>query len=1428
MLTIGNFIELDRRFSALGPSGRDEAVALDSYTRPLLGREPGLNWNDLVQNRLVVILGEAGSGKTWEFRYRARLLSAGGQFSFFIRLDEIATQPLQTVLRSDEIKPFQKWLSSDQNATFFLDSVDEAKFSTLSEFYVALDKLRDGIGRARLTRARFLFSSRISEWQPQTDAIELMQRFALAPPSYARSRQSTNDHEPALKERLLIVEIEPLDRIRVELFVRSIGLENPDEFIVALDEANAWEFARRPIDVIGLANYWGQHKRLGSLATLIEYDVESNLRPSVRDRDDCLSSKQAREGAQMLAAATLMCRQFSFRVPDPGLIATGLDATSCLPDHWTKSQCAALLTRPIFDSASYAHIRFHHRRIAEYLAGEWLNTLMQTGCPVTVLHDLLFDRVRNPPVLRSAFAAVAPWLCYGSESWNCAVRSWVLEAAPNIHFRYGDPNGLSIEYKRDILRSLANRSKGKKRIWVDSEPEFFKAFSDPAIAEDVSVIIRDRTNSLELREMMFLLVRHGQLHSCVSTALDVIASIDEPQTLKIQAAAAMRDVADIQSLHRLSEIAESIPNISNHLCAKLSDALYPRIIDAGKLIRLLEKTAPVPRYSIDLPFYLSSQFKSTLGPKDGGELLARLIELGRSPPHIIYGTEPTELSGQFYWVGEVLPTVMRKILSQTHLSQHEIDAIVDGAWFLRQARLYGNLHDEELREVNIDMIRHPNVRSAYFWRRVTEYRRLENKDPQYLFELEDHHEALKLGPADLSWLAKDIEALAPLEDRQLSLQFAIQLWNNSGRTHEGRLLIRRSARNDPSLLALYHQLAIYGPQLWLKRLWYWYIRNKLGNHFWWKDRVRQMQNWWNRLLDQYRLHRHIHRLISGKATDWLAILAHEALDSNKQQYTPTDWEGLRKKRGALLAWAARKGCRRMWRSYQPSLPHEMVRGNRTYGVIVGLAGIQAALADGEIRLDTLSYNDACLAARYAVNEINGFAPWFNDLARYHPDAVRQVFSDCIRGEWQIPAELKDKYGLLHGLVWQGNGLLHLAAPDVMKLLEVNDPPNITILRAALALLLRQPDSSHTVLEELAPTRLARYPVESAQFVLWLVVWLQFDARHAIEYLEVALSGHTLFDQVILNLCNVLKGDDIERAPLIANPDYLRPKSLQKFIPLVYRHVRPNEDEPIQTGVFTVTPRHDAEYFRGNLLDRLATSDDPEADSVLLELLNEPILESRTDLLLHLLEKRLQKRADPAPWTPADVRSFTREFEIDPKTDRDLFTISCRRLDDIRLDVEKADNSLRDELRQDDPESHLRKWLQRKLNDRSNHMYTVPQEEEIDQQQRPDLRIENPSTNPVSIEVKWAHRWSMSQLLERLENQLIGQYLRSDHSRYGIYLLGRIVKRDFWGDPNDHHRVTFEQLIQSLQQRADEIVSTRPDVERVAVIAIDFRNPREAN
>src|SRR5439155_7133513 len=91
------------------------------------------------------------------------------------------------------------------------------------------------------------------------------------------------------KESLLVVHIQPLNREQVRVFSKAREVKDAESFIQALDDHFAWEFARRPLDVVDLINYWKENKKLGTLTELLEFSTERKLRAAEKDTSDPLS-----------------------------------------------------------------------------------------------------------------------------------------------------------------------------------------------------------------------------------------------------------------------------------------------------------------------------------------------------------------------------------------------------------------------------------------------------------------------------------------------------------------------------------------------------------------------------------------------------------------------------------------------------------------------------------------------------------------------------------------------------------------------------------------------------------------------------------------------------------------------------------------------------------------------------------------------------------------------------------------------------------------------------------------------------------------------------------------------------------------------------------------------------------------------------------
>ena len=133
---------IERTFQNI-PEGKLSEADQQSFLVSL-GWSRGTTWEDLLRSRRVLMISEAGAGKTYECREQAQRLWDAGEPAFFVELAALAAGDLRSLLDDEEEARLDTWLSSQSDvATFFLDSIDELKL-TLGSFEQALKCLKKG------------------------------------------------------------------------------------------------------------------------------------------------------------------------------------------------------------------------------------------------------------------------------------------------------------------------------------------------------------------------------------------------------------------------------------------------------------------------------------------------------------------------------------------------------------------------------------------------------------------------------------------------------------------------------------------------------------------------------------------------------------------------------------------------------------------------------------------------------------------------------------------------------------------------------------------------------------------------------------------------------------------------------------------------------------------------------------------------------------------------------------------------------------------------------------------------------------------------------------------------------------------------------------------------------------------------------------
>jgi hypothetical protein len=1417
------FVELHREFVSLADQPEQEEAAADSY---LWARHVGgMNWDKLLQRRLVVVLGEPGSGKTEELRQKAVELTAAGQLSFFVRLDELVLTPFATVLGQEAIKTLDAWRAGRQSATFFLDSVDESKLTKASDFHTALRRFREAIGLASLPRTRLILSSRISEWHPETDGTEVCATFGVP---FQRSSGNRQENDTS---SLLVVQLAPLDRKQVERFARARQIPNVEGFLQALDDAHAWEFARRPIDVVALAGMWAERGKIGTLTELVEFDVELKLREPRQRSGDLLTVAEARAGAEALAAAAVFGHQFSVKVPDNALIvAEAFDGRGAVPDSFTDDKYHMLLTRPLFDGASFGRIRFHHRRIREYLAAQWILKRMEQGCPVDELEALFFTHRDGARIIRTSLGPVAPWLCAGTRPWNQAMREWLLEAAPSLHLRYGDPQSLALPDKRAVLHAVVARNQGREYAWLNADEDALARLADPALAPEISSILHNQQTPRDLRETMLMIIIRGKLVAGLDAALHVLADPTESDTMRNYAGIALRDCALPEHKRRWAEIVTQAPTLPMSMAHAAVEELLPDFLTDQVALDLLMKARNTRRNQPELPRLLSTKLQAGLRPERCGALLADLIRRLRQEPHFPAERGQLPLSQEFGWYRALLAPVMITLFRQPQLTDEEITNASLGMWFACSMRPDSGMEKNDLPALETASARYPAVRRRLLWEKVAAERDESRAEWQFWNGIFWRNDVM-MQPAtsDTEWLLADISERPAMNDRLVALHLALERWMNAGRPAALLQRIRAAVAPQPDLQSALKKFLRSVRFLGARRWWHFKVWRHVGSGFWWERQWDRLRALYYKIYNRAYISLRVRQMARGEKDNLVAWLIERAERGQGHLWSSHDWPAFEKSWGPSITRAAQAGLKGFWRRHTPSLPHEKPNANQTSNaVILGLTGLHLASDAGEFDGAVFTDADATLLTRYAVNELNNFPPWFPALLAAKAGPVGAVLSECIRGEWAIQDDKRERWDVLNRLAGSGLELDAATRSTMLTLLGAGDPAHVYPLHQVLTALFNWANPPTTELRDIAASRFPASVREGPTLAGWFTVWVQLDPLAAMDAWENHLGQLATADNIMIAVCAGLNGRDADRGPRLADQSYLTPHVLRRLVAIVARHVRFAEDlDRANSGGYSPNNRDFAQEFRESLFRRLANLSDPAAADVLAQLAEEPALASRRDYLWHLREDLLERLAEVERWRPADVRLFEKEHETDPYTDFNLYRIGRKRLNDIKNEVERSDTGLRAQLADTAKERDLRIWLANQLTQRRNNRYTVPQEVEIDQQQHPDIRLENPRAGYVPLEIKLASEWSVPVLLERLQNQLFGQYLRAHDARYGFFILGLVDASHRWDNPAGGRRLTFEEVVALVGARAAELSAQHGGQKLATVVALDFRRPTRA-
>jgi hypothetical protein len=592
-------IPLDRRFFEWEEKEHDALSDPDLLSR--FGISDGAkSWDDLLKRRRVVILAEAGSGKTEEMKEQARRLNADDKTAFYATVQDVGHLGLANALSGADRARLSTWRSSDQPATFLIDSIDEAKLDNI-RLERALRNLADGISGAE-GRAHLILSGRHTDWQFRHDLRRLNE---ILPVPLSQHSQAPSPEELLIRtlrheqppqevevEKPLVVILASLDRERVRLFAAGKRAPEIDSLLAEIDAANLWRFARRPLDLDWLVQFWKTNKRLGTLTEMLTTSLRERLKEANPDRDrrDPIDSERATHAVERIGAALVFGRATTLTIPDSEITLAethiSLDIADVLSD-WASPDRLRLLSRPVFDPATFGRARLHNDNegvVRSFLAARWLRRLRAQNLSRERLSELLFANIYGIPLVIPSVQETAAWLAI----WDSDVAREVINREPYLLLTAGDPASLPRDVRINVLTRLTERIVANDErvplLDYDSVKRFARTDIAPAIRQLWSIHKLHR----EARNLLLRLIWLGKLRPCADIAAEAVGLNNPDRYARIIGGRAFVATADeVGKRNYATFVVSECRTLPNTVVWDAVESLFPVIITVDDLLSIL-------------------------------------------------------------------------------------------------------------------------------------------------------------------------------------------------------------------------------------------------------------------------------------------------------------------------------------------------------------------------------------------------------------------------------------------------------------------------------------------------------------------------------------------------------------------------------------------------------------------------------------------------------------------------------------------------------------------------------------------------------------------------------------------------------------------------------------------------------------------------
>ena len=1341
-------------------------------------RKTNLTWNALENRSVVVVLGEAGVGKTSEFLSRVKVLRERGSMALFIALSGIIDAQRWS-LGPEDAKLFKDWMESKQEGYFFLDAIDESRLKDSGALTYALSAVYEKL-QEHMERTHFVLSSRHSDWAvPEVQEaihVYLTRPAAIArlPPAILGESLETEAPSEVSIERIKPILLTPLSKSDCERLAEHFRVKDEKEFWKAVSDGDYSEIATRPRDLSWLVEYWNGHQNLGDYLALMQAYVGARLvEHNVAYKKVALSKDRIWLGARELAAASevtslpFISLQISHRENE-------LSATDVLP-KWRGEEIDYLLNAAIFDLSTYDRVKFNHRSTKEFLFGSWAVENLRVGVPFHLLCKVFVSETYGEKVLIPSRRYALAWAC----ALHPEFRQWTAAQHPEIYVFDGDPTQWdTASAEAAFAGHIEKIAQGRRGDWINSPSEIRRA-TIRLRTSFLSKLLHQYSTDDGPCSVILNYIQHGGCNECLGATQFIFDSAPKESYRYRMAISVLSELGTPTQKKRIkAALFSGEYSEKNELIAEVVEGFGLAAFDLAELTKIIDQTAAEDRF----------------GGGPMSRCLLRLLENSDSLPvaenvlaAVLVGLPPLPKGRKFRpfdeqphtkqaWLYEILVESFARVLELVPKESSAARLLIQAAQHVERIRHTEYLdNDEALRLQKL-----VSGVSALRWKLI-----------ESIAQSDSHNKLGRLEYGSLvSVCIEDLDELISRANSRRRSSSYRELWFAVAH----RLIVRnlKGLGKRSNLERLY-----VGPERdervakacgWRKEMF------KGAAEV--RDYRRESRR--TKLEAKQRREKNVGLIIadlaaiaSGDRSKLLQAFRYVTSELRSAFFDGLDFKKVTAVFGSAISEALFIGLSTFFDSLSIPEPADFSDGTVPWDVLMANVAVQEQFLRG-------SWSVSAPIAKLTRLEVwtpNGPSDFFKTISAGNSAAVTESLDEWVVAEAKTKSAGKGVRSSIRFMLQQEPGVCR-ALLEKLKSLKV--PSGVThptqrkgifdaMVRENLLSVSEQTKIAKRIVVGKADGDVSALPVD------WFRRWLFASPEAAWAWYELRLR-----DEISLRAEQLIH--------LVQSIGSLRPqqnfKDDARVFVLLGLHTSllsigadsESEGEASLHELYSRIPgliREEQGHSANTALASLARSE------------KNPFM--RKWLFSQQFEHSANEAQVQSVINPRQLQDLVAGFDTEPISEEQLLHQVLGRLEEIRLAVEEGPFSDRVLFDDDTPEKSLQLWLAARLADRpATRRFAVQRESEVDDDKETDIQVGSKGFT-VCIEIKPLNskRYSAAELVATLRDQLLGQYLKGFNSGHGILVLFRMVKRTW--TVNGKTRQPFEVLRAYLEEQAESIL-----------------------